>query len=716
MFRAAVLILALAGLQQSACQGPPTTSGWQKVWEPLSELAERLLRDQAEDQKQYDSFVALARAMLGEANRSLAQQRRVLAGLEASRVAAEATQAEQQGVLDKAVESLVQTQEELSSAASKATSEESTHASTLQNLQSSAMQIGLALEAVVGSSGGAEKPEDVAAGSSLLRAATRSFERSVEEDRDPSDARDDIRGDREYTLTQAFSKVREAIRAGAGELLSPGQRQILGSFLETSSSEALTSPPSLGFLQVRSRGRASSRKATTAAPAAEVTNELKDMLMKVQQETSQEILATKTSQLRGARSLRDMKAMYEEEIEAQKAGIEEIKLVLGASREQVAKDSTDLLYVQRSLQAMEAQVSQVGGALEEQSIDFEKRRVLRSKELEAVKQAMSLLTGASDSAGPLSLVQVSSRKSLVSLHRRSEGRDIQSSALASSGPQFAGSDRVHYDDGEPLRRLTEVKGLLKDMMQKLQDATANDTKQEDWCKKEKASSLKSSSQKQRQLEKLESQDEAIETELEAISVAMRTSAGKVKDLKASIRAAEAQRAQEKSTATNINISFQEEGRLLRRAVALLQEASIDLRLQDRKMDDNRTAVAPLLRFSLRTLADLVAEADSAEERAEKSFVDLKDTAQARISAYQKSMQYQKELSTKLAAERSSLRLELRRRRAAAKALELYMHELKSKCDGKAGTYTEDKDRQRREQQARLLSEAHEILKDREDNP
>lgn len=710
MFRAAVLILALAGLEQSACQRPPSTSGWQKVLEPLSELAKRLPKDQAEDQKQYDSFVALAQAMLGEANRSLAQQRRVLAGLEASRVAAEATQAQQKGVLDKAVELMMQTHEELSSASSRANSEESAHASTLQNLQSGAMQIGLALEAVVGdgtgSSSRAGKPEDGAA-RSLLRAATRSFERSVEEDQDPSDTKDDFSGNREYTLTQAFSKVREAIRAGAGEVLSPAQRQILGSFLETSSSQAVSSPPSLGFLQVRSSGSASSTKAGTTAPAAEVTKELKEVLMKVQQETSQEILATKTSQLRGTRSLREMKAMYEEEIEAQKVGIEEIKLALGASREQVAKDSTDLLYLQRSLQATKAQVSQVGGALEEQSIDFEKRRVLRSKELEAVKQAMSLLTGASDSAGALSFVQTSSRKSLVALHRHGEGRDGQSAAFASSDPQFAGSDRVHYDDGEPLHRLTEVKGLLKDMMQKLQDVTAKDTKQEDWCKKEKASSLKSSSQKQRQLEKLGGRDQAVQTELDAVSVAMRASAAKVKDLKASIRAAEAQRAKENSAATKANSSFQEEGRLLRQAVALLQEASIDSRLQDRQTDNNRTAVAPLLQFSLRTLADLVAEADSAEERSEKNFVDMKDTAQARISACQKSMQYQKQLDTKLSAERSSLRLELRRRRAAAEALELYIHKLRSQCDGKAGTSEDVK--QRREQQVRLLKEARYLI-------
>lgn len=715
MSRAAVLILALAGLEQSTCQGPPTTSGWRKVWEPLSELAERLPKDQAEDQKQYETFAALAQSILGDAKHSLAQQRHALAGLEASRAAAEAMQAQQQGALDKSVESLVQTQEELSSANSGAKSEESMHDSTLRNLQSSAMQLGLALEATGGgSSGSGGKPEEGAAGS-LLRAATLSFERAVEEDHDPSDAKDDIKGDREYTLTQALGKVREAIRAGASELLSTGQRQILGSFLDASSSEAATAPPSLGFLQVRSGSSSSSsgKAVAAAAPAADATKELKDVLMKVQQETSQEILATKTSQLQGARSLQEMKTMYEEEIEAKKAGVEEIKLALSASREQVAKDSTDLLYLQRSLQATEAQVNQVGGALEERSIDFEKRRVLRSKELEAVKQAMSLLEGGLDSTGALSLVQTSSRKSLVALHLRGEGQEGKSAVLTSSGPQFAGSDRVHYDDGEPLRRLTEVKGLLRDMMQKLQDVTAKDTEQEDWCKKEKASSMKTSTQKRRQLERLESHDEALGAELDSVSMTMRSSASKVKDIKASVRAAEAQRALEKTRAMNANVSLQEDGLLLRRALTLLQEASSDFRLRENETDDTWKGAAPLLRFSLRTLEDLVAEAASAEERAEKSFVDMKDTVQARISAYQKSMAYQKELATKLTVDRSSLHLELRRRRRAAKALELYIHVVKSKCDGKAGTNGDD-DNHRREEQVRLLKEAREILRDRDE--
>eukprot|EP00930_Biecheleria_cincta_P021431 TRINITY_DN15893_c0_g1_i3.p1 TRINITY_DN15893_c0_g1~~TRINITY_DN15893_c0_g1_i3.p1 ORF type:complete len:742 (-),score=229.09 TRINITY_DN15893_c0_g1_i3:37-2262(-) len=680
-----------------------------KVVQLLQELRNQVYDDAAADTKLNSDFVNLAKAQLASASTSIEEEQAKLQQLQASVEAADAFQALKKGELATAGNALLMVQQELELAKKQRLSEQAAFKSSSQTLLASSENINLALESV---------------GSTAGDAAAAFLQDDSNEEASTSLAPG-------VGLIQATQKLKTALDAGAGELLDAGQRQLLSRLFSVAREDKVRRSQlrqgskahrsAVAFLQMSSDAQSESdldaeadldAALSSAGPSgdfeyrrAELTD-LGQTLKKVKLETEAEQTQTHESEKQSVASFAQLSKSLDKEVENRKAAVDELKAAITSSEESESKQRNLILIETRKLTVSKMQLSQLNVDLGKKSKDFEAKNASRAEALQIIEQALQILP--KKAALPAtSLLQTSTwsqprreAPSFVQTAQKHRSSRSLASRLLNESPS-PGLAAMLLQSRDSLGRkdvFNKVKDMIRDMLDKLKMAQAQDKNRDQRCSGETLGAESSRASKKIRADKLKTTLLSMDAESASLKFELSQTKEQVKDMKSALLAAEELRAQQSDKAKADLIMFKEDRRVLSEAIVVLK----------RVYGSGHDSVTSLLEKLAAKCKQLEEATDKIENDAKKDFQDVKSTSELRLATFEKDFDFKGQAQTKLSGDTVRATSDLLSYKKEIDALDTYLEELKKSCTVKGATFEDIK--QKREQQLSSLKEALGYLK------
>eukprot|EP00437_Effrenium_voratum_P038767 CAMPEP_0181478916 /NCGR_PEP_ID=MMETSP1110-20121109/43004_1 /TAXON_ID=174948 /ORGANISM="Symbiodinium sp., Strain CCMP421" /LENGTH=699 /DNA_ID=CAMNT_0023604315 /DNA_START=40 /DNA_END=2139 /DNA_ORIENTATION=- len=685
-----VVIVLLLSVQAGASVGrtgdTPLTEKSQalkKVAQLLQELKDQLVDDAKADAKQFGEFTNMTQGSIATASAAAAQSASRAAELTAVLDTAKAFQAEKKGQLATAADSLLEAQQELQLAKQQRGSEKETFVKNSQKLQESTDNLNLALTTV----------KSLFTGSLVQTESER-----------PSPPR-------EVGLLQATKKIRQALNAGADQLLTSSQQRFLTRLLDSARTRSQGRSRAVGFLQVSSDNKAEG-EAAGASDFADLdepdgAGDLTATLKEVKAQTEKELTATQLAEQKSAKAFAALTKSLEEEVTARQAALNELKSAISSSEEAAGKAKSDLLSTKRRLAVTNQQLVQLQVDLKDKTKDFSLRKKSRSEEAFVVKEAYNILTNTSAPAA-VSFLQLQSQSWSSSQDRISSAsrRHVARLVGQATSPGLAALLMESQSTGRK-DVFKKVKAMIHDMLSKLQEQQAQDARKDSWCKSEMGNTDMSKASKETRADKLKTKMLAINAELASLKFDIATGKEDISAMKDALSAAEVQRRKEGAKAKSDLIMYEEDQRVLKEALVVLGrvygEATVKADQTGYKAKAKGSGVVGLLQVSMDNFAQLAEETSQAEKQASSDFQEMKSTSEVRLATFEKDVEYKSQTLTKMESELVRANSDLDSYQKEVKALSKYLEELEVSCSVKGLSFEE---RQlKREQQLASLKEA-----------
>eukprot|EP00434_Breviolum_minutum_P037149 symbB.v1.2.032929.t1/scaffold4023.1/size46150/2 len=244
------------------------------------------------------------------------------------------------------------------------------------------------------------------------------------------------------------------------------------------------------------------------------------------------------------------------------------------------------------------------------------------------------------------------------------------------------------------------KEMIHDMLSKLQEQQAQDSRRDAWCKAEVASTRQSKASKATRLDKLKTKMLATNAELASLKSDIATGKEEIGVMKEALGAAKLQRQKEKQKAKSDMIMYEEDQRVLKEALVVLKKVYGEAPVQGDKHGYKAKAQGP---FSMDNFAELEEETRSGEKQAAVDFQEMESATQIRLATFQKDVEYNSQTFTKLESDLVRGNSDLKSFEKEIKALTKYLEELDASCSVKGLSFEERQ--QKREQQLESLQEA-----------
>lgn len=659
---------------QSATPITEKSHALRKVSQLLNELSSQLADDAREDIKQFTEFENLTKANIAAANATVQKSTADVAELKAAIASADAFQAEKKGQLAAAADSLLKAQQDLQLAKQQRLSEKEAFIKNSQRLQQSSESLNLALTTV----------------KSLFKDPLR------ESPAAPAPA---------TGLVQATKQIRTALNAGADELLTSNQQRFLAKLLSAPArswrQKAQFSP---GFLQVqRSQHKESEQGLEDLDGPTDGVGDLTVTLKEVKEQTETEMSATRKAEQKSAEAFRELTKSLEDEVTARQTALTELQSSIASSEEAAGKAKSNLISATRRLTVTNQQLVQLQADLKDKAKDFKMRQKSRGKEEDVIKKAVKILRGPQKPQVATSFLQLASNQAQI--HAFSSRKVARLMSKATS-PGLAALLLETQSSGRK-DVFQKVKAMIHDMLSKLQEQQAQDSRRDAWCKAELANTRESKASKTARAEKMKTKMLAINAELASLKSDIATGKEEIGVMKEALTAAKLQRQKEKQKATSDLIMYEEDQRVLKEAMSVLQEVYDEAPVKGDKHGYKAKAqgsgVVSLLQVSMDNFAELEEETRTAEKKASADFQEMESATQIRLATFQKDVEYKSQTFTKLESDLVRGNADLKSYQKEVKALKSYLEELDASCSVKGLSFEERQ--QKREQQLASLQEA-----------
>lgn len=659
---------------QSATPITEKSHALRKVSQLLNELSSQLADDAREDIKQLTEFENLTKANIAAANATVQKSTADVAELKAAIASADAFQAEKKGQLAAAADSLLKAQQDLQLAKQQRLSEKEAFIKNSQRLQQSSESLNLALTTV----------------KSLFKDPLR------ESPAAPAPA---------TGLVQATKQIRTALNAGADELLTSNQQRFLAKLLSAPArswrQKAQFSP---GFLQVqRSQHKESEQGLEDLDGPTDGVGDLTVTLKEVKEQTETEMSATRKAEQKSAEAFRELTKSLEDEVTARQTALTELESSIASSEEAAGKAKSNLISATRRLTVTNQQLVQLQADLKDKAKDFKMRQKSRGKEEDVIKKAVKILRGPQKPQVATSFLQLASNQAQI--HAFSSRKVARLMSKATS-PGLAALLLETQSSGRK-DVFQKVKAMIHDMLSKLQEQQAQDSRRDAWCKAELANTRESKASKTARADKMKTKMLAINAELASLKSDIATGKEEIGVMKEALTAAKLQRQKEKQKATSDLIMYEEDQRVLKEAMSVLQEVYDEALVKGDKHGYKAKAqgsgVVSLLQVSMDNFAELEEETRTAEKKASADFQEMESATQIRLATFQKDVEYKSQTFTKLESDLVRGNADLKSYQKEVKALKSYLEELDASCSVKGLSFEERQ--QKREQQLASLQEA-----------
>jgi len=532
------------------------------------------------------------------------------------------------------------------------------------------------------------------------------------------------------TLSAVAEKLRKTLQQGSGDLkLSMAQRETLDSFIRRASHKERGQRSANGrgarqaiatdFLQVRSQADPEYGQYESQSGSA------LDLIQSVLDESKGQLEEARKSEGEKAKAYTSLMKNLGEEIELKKTELANTKSALSSSQELAGRLKTQLLSASNRLESTKNQANQTDAEKVQKTNEYRARTWKRSDELTAVQEAQQILTSEAAQrimagenwTAPPDFLQITkancaaTRRKALHLLKKSTTPGLALLAIRSQ------TNYAAHSGEDPFRR---VKGMVRSMLEKLQQAQAEDAEHKGWCDSELGKSTKSQADKQADIEKLKDRIGAMDTEIAQLADDLNMTAKDLLEMNQEMAEASRVREQEHARAKTVIAQYKDAKSLLNTAITVIQKyydtvgdsVSMNLAAVDPTQDYKaktglKSGVVGILQIALQDYEDLLSEAQKDEEKAAADFKEMKNEAAVRAAVFAKDLQYRNRAKVKLEADRMRTNADMKNYAKELGAVEDYLAKLQESCTAKGDTYSERKTR--REAELQSLKEALDYL-------
>mmetsp|Transcript_60307 Transcript_60307/g.140462 ORF Transcript_60307/g.140462 Transcript_60307/m.140462 type:complete len:779 (+) Transcript_60307:84-2420(+) len=392
---------------------------------------------------------------------------------------------------------------------------------------------------------------------------------------------------------------------------------------------------------------------------------------------------------------------------------------ISESQEHSGSLQADLLNAQELLKVSKEGLLKLEAEFAAKNSSYQERSRKRADELIAVEAAGKIITSDDmKTAVPDHWSRVGTPTSLLQLREVSRQkairvvREAETPALAFLALRTQTSLLRSNSQADPFHKVTQ---LIREMIERLEQAAARDATKASWCQSEWEKSSKSEDGIQASVEKLEARISEIDTEVAQLDADMKRIKEELAEMAEASGQATELREEEKQEAMSAVIRYKDAQRLLRSALAVLQkiygkEASPSSGGTDPdsgyKVSGMGAGVVGLLEIAVEDFAQMEEETQTAEVTAQRDYKELMDEAEVRTAAFKKDLDYKINEKVKLESDRVQAVADLKNYQKEKEALVAYIKQLKVQCNA-ADPYEVRK--ARRESELRSLQDALNFL-------
>jgi len=452
------------------------------------------------------------------------------------------------------------------------------------------------------------------------------------------------------------------------------------------------------------------------APAAAVyeghSSDIIDTLENLLEKAEQQIADARAKETAAQNNYEMLKQSLEDDIRFANKDMDEAKTSLAASGEAKATAEGDLSVTNKDLAADTAALADLHKDCLGKAQDFEAATKSRTEELKALAEAKKVLAETTSGADTItygltqvSFLQLNSMEGLVQFEAIRLIRDLARKQSSSSLAQLATrmDMAMHSGVADPFAK---VKGLISDMIAKLEEAAGADATEKAFCDKELAETTAKKNEKTAEIEKLT-------TKIDQMSAA----SAKLKEEVAALQKALADLAAAQSEMDKLR---EEESAVYKKNKADMEEGLQGVKLALKVLSDYYSADASheaakgagasiigLLEVAESDLSKTLAEIIATEEMAASTYTSETKENEIEKVTKEQGVKYKTKESSELDASVAEATSDRSGVEAELEPVLKYLATLKDRCIAKAETYEERK--ARREAELAGLKEALQIL-------
>jgi len=452
------------------------------------------------------------------------------------------------------------------------------------------------------------------------------------------------------------------------------------------------------------------------APAAAVyeghSSDIIDTLENLLEKAEQQLADARAKETAAQNNYEMLKQSLEDDIRFANKDMDEAKTSLAASGEAKATAEGDLSVTNKDLAADTAALADLHKDCLGKAQDFEAATKSRTEELKALAEAKKVLAETTSGADTItygltqvSFLQLNSMEGLVQFEAIRLIRDLARKQSSSSLAQLATrmDMAMHSGVADPFAK---VKGLISDMIAKLEEAAGADATEKAFCDKELAETTAKKDEKTAEIEKLT-------TKIDQMSAA----SAKLKEEVAALQKALADLAAAQSEMDKLR---EEESAVYKKNKADMEEGLQGVKLALKVLSDYYSADASheaakgagasiigLLEVAESDLSKTLAEIIATEEMAASTYTSETKENEIEKVTKEQGVKYKTKESSELDASVAEATSDRSGVEAELEPVLKYLATLKDRCIAKAETYEERK--ARREAELAGLKEALQIL-------
>jgi len=452
------------------------------------------------------------------------------------------------------------------------------------------------------------------------------------------------------------------------------------------------------------------------APAAAVyeghSSDIIDTLENLLEKAEQQLADARAKETAAQNNYEMLKQSLEDDIRFANKDMDEAKTSLAASGEAKATAEGDLSVTNKDLAADTAALADLHKDCLGKAQDFEAATKSRTEELKALAEAKKVLAETTSGADTItygltqvSFLQLNSMEGLVQFEAIRLIRDLARKQSSSSLAQLATrmDMAMHSGVADPFAK---VKGLISDMIAKLEEAAGADATEKAFCDKELSETTAKKDEKTAEIEKLT-------TKIDQMSA----SSAKLKEEVAALQKALADLAAAQSEMDTLR---SEESAVYKKNKADMEEGLQGVKLALKVLSDYYSADAAheaakgagasiigLLEVAESDLSKTLAEIIATEEMAASTYTSETKENEIEKVTKEQGVKYKTKESSELDASVAEATSDRSGVEAELEPVLKYLATLKDRCIAKAETYEERK--ARREAELAGLKEALQIL-------
>jgi len=381
-----------------------------------------------------------------------------------------------------------------------------------------------------------------------------------------------------------------------------------------------------------------------------------------------------------------------------KKSISDMRMTIAQSQQQSSQYEASLLQAKEVFKTETEHLATVESDYRRRTQEYKTRLRTRTDEAIALHQAQRIL--ASEVAKSymdtgkfqgISFVQVSQQKIEV----RRKALHVFSTAPTPALALLALKSTVHYKIGTQADPFAKMKVMIKELLERLYDEQAKETRHAAWCEQEMAKTTKSQGRKEDDIQKTKDRLEALQAGLMETTQDINTTSKDLELVNASIAEATLVRAKEHKSAMDAVKMYKYGVALLSNAIKVLKSfygrkdrvRSEGLSVKGPKVDDRgmrirqglSTGVIGMLDVALHDFKTSLQEALAAEKAAALDFQQFRSESNIRIAVFNKDLEYKSRNKVKLEFDESTMKNDLKSYKQELSAVNSYMSKLKVSC-------------------------------------